>query len=831
MPIDTTRGPMLELEWLEARNEKILADYSPGSHEKVWWLCPIGHEYTRSIVARFKGGDCSFCSNDRVLAGFNDLQSQWPELAKEWSLENDVQSWEVFASSKLERLWTCNQNHSWSATPHKRTVLLRDCQFCADNQVWPGFNDLQSQWPGVAEYWSYENPSGCDEHLARSRKVVRWTCGLGHTWDRRIYIMLRDQACPFCEDKEVWKDFNSLSWLFPHLVKGLNKSVESQKDPSLVLARNTRVPLAWICEAGHEEAATNILFRAEFGCTACLKNEGGFSWPSVADVPRLFKFWSAKNDEAINIKNICATSSDTYWWDCERDHSWKASCYSLFKMHTRCPYCENKKIWPGFNDLVTTFPKVALEWDEGRNSKKTNEISAGSPIKFWWVCQYGHEWEASPSNRTRGRNGGTSCPVCTNRVVGEGYNDLATTHPELAEQWHPSKNGELRPEQTIFARRDPCWWICLLDHAWSLPPRMRMRGKNVSGCPFCTNQRLLTGFNDIQSRRPDLAKVWDFDKNLVSPSEVLAGTKSTYWWKCPNSHSFQSSVLARAASINNCPECLPLLGETGQERLAQRMPVIELEWDVAKNELTLTNALDSAKTERYMWLCVENGHSFKQRLIKRIYGHNCPYCSGKAVLVGFNDLETVRPELVREWSYENNKDITPQHVTSRSGKKVWWKCEVDTHLAWRATIAHRTDERPRGCKACSNSGFNPSSPGYLYLLRQEQWGLYKIGISNVPASRIRKHSLSGWVALEVQGPMDGYYTQELEDDLLHLIESLTLSMGDDRIAGQFDGYTETWKIDELPISGLADLRERMFRFEASRAFEEIGQVEMHRQRN
>lgn len=103
-----------------------------------------------------------------------------------------------------------------------------------------------------------------------------------------------------------------------------------------------------------------------------------------------------------------------------------------------CPYCSNHKLLQGFNDLQTTYPQVAKEWNYKKNLKITpKDVVAGTRSKVWWICKKGHEWEASIVFRTTNNLG---CPICSNRKVMKGYNDLQSQYPTLMKQWDFSKN-------------------------------------------------------------------------------------------------------------------------------------------------------------------------------------------------------------------------------------------------------------------------------------------------------------------------------------------------------------------------------------------------------
>ena len=99
--------------------------------------------------------------------------------------------------------------------------------------------------------------------------------------------------------------------------------------------------------------------------------------------------------------------------------------------------------WPGETDFATLWPELAAQWHPTRNGALTpSEVLPGSHRKVWWRCEKGHEWQAEVKTRVNG----CGCPVCANRKLAEGENDLATLRPELAAQWHPTRNGSLTPE-------------------------------------------------------------------------------------------------------------------------------------------------------------------------------------------------------------------------------------------------------------------------------------------------------------------------------------------------------------------------------------------------
>jgi hypothetical protein len=98
------------------------------------------------------------------------------------------------------------------------------------------------------------------------------------------------------------------------------------------------------------------------------------------------------------------------------------------------------------NSLAACFPEIAAELDPdavATDGLTADQIVAGSHRRVGWRCSTcGHRWEATVGPRTDGRRAG--CPACAGHVATASSN-LAVVRPDLAEQWHPVKNGTLRP--------------------------------------------------------------------------------------------------------------------------------------------------------------------------------------------------------------------------------------------------------------------------------------------------------------------------------------------------------------------------------------------------
>jgi hypothetical protein len=202
--------------------------------------------------------------------------------------------------------------------------------------------------------------------------------------------------------------------------------------------------------------------------------------------------------------------------------------------------------------------------------------------------------------------------------------------------------------------------------------------------------------------------------------------------------------------------------------------------------------------KRRQWRCGQ-GHEWITPVNYRLES-GCPYCSNKAVLSGYNDLATTHPELAAEahgWD--------PTTVTAGSNQKRKWLCS-EGHT-WNAAVGSRSSgpKGGSGCPSCAKYGFNPSLPGWLYLLEHDGWNLLQIGITNDPNRRIGKHHSSGWTSIEIRGPMDGSLAKGFETSMLMALKKRGAEMAHRTDIRQFDGWTESWTKNSLIVTSFKQL--------------------------
>lgn len=441
--------------------------------------------------------------------------------------------------------------------------------------------------------------------------------------------------------------------------------------------------------------------------------------------------------------------------------------------------------------LSKTHPKLAKEAD-GWN---TSEFTYGSNKKQKWKCKLGHKWLESPNKRAiRGDN----CPYCSGNRVLRGFNDLKTTHPEIAKQAH-----DWDPASVTAGSRKRVQWICQKKHIWIVAIGNRTTQK--SGCPVCSGYKTVTGINDLQTLFPKIAT----EANGWNPNEISPGSNKKFSWKCTKGHTWTAIVVSRTSGKTGCPVCANLKIVTGINDLQTLLPEIARDacgWDPRK--------IGIGTDQKMPWKC-RFGHEYVAQVSKRTKrNQGCPTCANKRLVIGLNDLATTHPQLAQEAYGWDPTTVNAGRGSKKSAEKRLWKCSMG-HI-WKATPASRTNSNHQsGCPSCSIAGFRPDDEGYLYFLSHSKWGMYQIGISNVPKRRLNDHTKLGWDLVELRGPMDGHLAQEWETAILRMLKAKGADLSNSKIAGKFDGYSEAWSKTTFPVKSIKELMRLTEEFEDS----------------
>ncbi len=547
----------------------------------------------------------------------------------------------------------------------------------------------------------------------------------------------------------------------------------------------------------------------------------------------LMKEWDFEKNNELSLDpfSLGLGSHTKAWWKCEKGHSWYAMISNRSRHDRGCPYCSHQLPIPGETDLETLYPELAKQWHPTKNKLKPSEVMPGTHKKAWWICEKSHEWEAQVKSRTTG----VGCPYCSNKKVLYGFNDLATINPDLAKEWHPTKNGDLTPSDVTPSSGKKVWWKCSFGHEWEAQICNRNAGR---GCPECSDslrtsfpeqaifyyikqvfpdavssykeifrssmeldifipslkvgieydgktyhsdsknqirdakkykickengitliriremsryspiimcdhkieipdasdkylnwainnlcyhlgkivmpdvrkdrKKILGYLNNkkvsLASEFPEVAAEWDYEENYpLIPENFPPHSNERVGWKCNAcGHKWKAAIGDRTGEDKNgCPVCAKKRGGTKRVKslvkkngsLASLYPELLEEWDFEKNIIIGLDPynITPGSGKKANWICKKCGYSWDAAINHRVHGRGCPFCAGKVVITGKNDLATLRPDLMKEWDYDKNNKIglNPTKLPIRTAKKAFWVCSACENR-WSASICSRS---------------------------------------------------------------------------------------------------------------------------------------------
>lgn len=267
------------------------------------------------------------------------------------------------------------------------------------------------------------------------------------------------------------------------LLKEIHPTKNSSIDPSQI-KRGSGKKIWWQCIKGHEWEAP-ILARTtkKTGCPYCSGRNATKETCLSTVNPVLASQWSEKNE--ITPDEILPSSGKKFWWKCKIGHEWE-STVDKRTQGRGCPYCSRKKASDEIN-LEKLYPEIASEWNYKKNGDlKPSMVLPKSTKELWWVCPKGHEYQSIVHYRTSGNHG---CNICSGHIINQ-TNCLSTLFPEIALEWHPTKNAGLKSENISGKSLEKVWWKCknFSHHEWCTTVISRT-GFMKTNCPFCKSSK------------------------------------------------------------------------------------------------------------------------------------------------------------------------------------------------------------------------------------------------------------------------------------------------------------------------------------------------------
>lgn len=498
--------PELASEWNYGKNGDLTPDkVAPFSNKKAWWKCSNGHEWQATISNRSNGNGCPWCSGQGgyVLPG-KSLATLNPTLASEWNYEKngDLTPDKVSLYSSKKVWWKCSRGHEWQASVNNR-AKGRNCRKCS--------TELKSSFPEQAiiyylskcmavESRNKINGWEVDIYLPEINMGIEYDGIAYHSKDVQVDREIRKEKdlCGNLELVRVKENYEK-SGIEDNIIWFIVNAQYSNLQFAIVqlvelIQMRTGYKLSIDINLERDRISILSLYR-----TMELKN----SFSSM--YPELLCFWNENKNQKLKPENFRAASNFSVWWKCPNCYGEWEEGINLFARYKNCPYCSNRKLLRGYNDLKTKYPALAKEWNYAKNENLLPENILFSSAKLvWWICPNGHEWKASPSQRV---SAGTGCSKCNRsghiiRRRDESEKLLMIDEcPELINEWDYSKNTEIDIKTVHSVSTEKVYWKCKKGHSWCAPIYNRTIVK--TGCPICKGRIGWEGYYNLLLKYKD----------------------------------------------------------------------------------------------------------------------------------------------------------------------------------------------------------------------------------------------------------------------------------------------------------------------------------------
>ena len=552
---------MSEWDWKE--NNKRGLDprkLTLGSGKKAYWICPKGHEWDTAICHRTeRGSSCPYCSNKRVLVGYNDLQSQRPDLMKEWDFDaNYIDPSAVVVGSNKKVAWVCPKGHKYTKMIYLRasgsgcpicakgrgTSFPEKCFFYYTKKIFP---DTINRYKDI-----FDNGMELDIYIPYIKTGIEYD---GVYWHDQNALEREEKKYRICKDNNIR--------LF-RIKEGEFKGFNDTADKKWYIPQNCSYDqlnfyineyLKFLTFSSFRSFDVNVeRDKAEILEYKTLKYEDSLSYL----YPGLAKEWHPTKNGKLTPDRFAPGSNEIVWWLCpECGNEWPASIVNRSKGHG-CDFCatERRKVTKK-DTLLAKRGGIdkewcLLDWDYEENEHGPEYYTNGSAEVISWRChKCGHKWKTSICNRTREYKNG--CPLCSGKTIVSGVNDLPTIMPELMQDWDYENNIDIDPTTVGRGSHEYVSWKChKCGYTWEAQVYNRANGK---ACPCCANRVVVPGINDLATTDPELAAEWHPTLNDLNPTEVTRGQSKKVYWLCSKCGNVWQDSLNHRSGGRGCSAC------------------------------------------------------------------------------------------------------------------------------------------------------------------------------------------------------------------------------------------------------------------------------------
>lgn len=492
-------------KWDYEKNKRGPENYTTGSDYKAWWKCKkckLSYDMAIHLTCNPNTTTgCPFCAKKRP-SYFHNLKLNFPIQTQQFLIEkNNIEPEQVLPGSNKIYWWKCKKNHIFENSPMNMTRFSKNtevCNYCKGGKAWPGesFGDL---YPNLIKEIDRDLDKDFDEFsvVSGSSRKINWKCSKGHKWNTTIYSRtIQGTGCRKCKmpySREELRIYSELKLIFIDS-KIRYKKFGEEIDifiPSIKLAIEFDGYYWHLNREQRDIDKTKTLLKNKINVIRVRENLKTINGINVHVKTGVFE----NKDFLLIIKQIKKLISQKEFLE-KIDSRLKLSKFQNDKLYLKILADMPAPVYE--NSLEGVYPKAAKKWDYIKNYPLTpDQVSKGSQEKFWFICdKKKHSFDTSVSAITKENY---ICPYCTNRKIDKS-NSLSASYPEIAKEWHPTKNKNLLPTEVAPNYNKKVWWLCSKGDEYEGTCNKRVNSK--SGCPYCSGLSTRKG-ESIKDKYPE----------------------------------------------------------------------------------------------------------------------------------------------------------------------------------------------------------------------------------------------------------------------------------------------------------------------------------------
>ena len=682
-----TEFPIIAKTWNYEKNIGLSPfDYAPKSNKKVWWKCDFNpnHEWEARISNRtIKHEGCPQCFKQLKVSFpakviYFYLKKIFPNCELEYKVKRyhiDIFIPEISLAIEHDGLYHHKTQKSLEREKIKDNTLEQEGYKVLHIKEYKDLSKSIEVKDNIIYYcskWQYKE--NIDEVV---KSLLLYISNITN----QIYDINVNVERDYFQLEHLFfheKKKRTLSYNYPKLISEWDPN--NKISPDLVCSKN-QTKYLWICPKCHNSYKATIPNRVNqnSGCPYCSNLKVNSSNCLAYQYPELIKEWDYEKNKDLTPFDVVPGAEKRIWWKCSKcGNSWNTWLYQRTgKRKSNCPYCAHIRVYKEIS-LGYLFPELIEWWDYDKNYPITpNDVTAKSNKIFYWkcpVCNYifskspnefthlkeknrcsrcrdnskknlkierikhlwsekngivltpelltsdkdfifechhHHFWNEKIENVYRNKN---KCPYCS-QVSKKGKLPLY-----LIEEWNYEKKKNQYPEFFTSGSGKKVWWKCKNNHEWE--EQIRKRAIRNFGCPYCSGHRA-SKENCFATKCKELLQFWDYDKNIILPTEVTANSGKNINWKCPNcNHSFKRTIINMTKS-SKCPKCKKI---KRFPPLDVQYPNIISEWNYEKNKKK-PSQYSAHSNQKVWWKCLVCNHEWETFIYSRTAKQTgCPNC-------------------------------------------------------------------------------------------------------------------------------------------------------------------------------------------------------------